>query len=108
MSSVWDQLSREGRLSPAVCERIRHVYGDRGEKALRAVRDGRVKRYLDFFVVVGRTAEYVVEGDFCTCGDFLFRGRECVHILAVRIAQATGRYELFESWYQDEWEEESS
>ncbi len=64
--------------------------GNGGGKRFSAVDAGQVKRYRDFFVVVGRSAEYVVEGDFCTCSDFLFRGRECLHILAVRIAERTG------------------
>ncbi|MBN1194278.1 MAG: SWIM zinc finger family protein [Methanomicrobiaceae archaeon] len=104
--NVWDRLRADGRLTPAICTRLRHIYGERGEKALRAVKERRVKRYLDFFVVVGLSSEYVIEDDFCTCGDFLFRGRECSHIIAVRIAQATGIYETYSSWYLDEWEED--
>jgi predicted nucleic acid-binding Zn finger protein len=53
--------------------------------------------------VEGRTAEYVVDDDFCTCGDFLYRGRTCWHLLAVRIAQETGTYRLIDTWYQDIW-----
>jgi len=52
---------------------------------------------------VGHSDEYIVEDDFCTCSDFLFRGRECWHILAVRIAERTGVYESYDLWYQDVW-----
>jgi predicted nucleic acid-binding Zn finger protein len=41
----------------------------------------------------------VVDEEFCTCNDFLFRGRECVHILTVRVACATGCYERYNTWY---------
>jgi predicted nucleic acid-binding Zn finger protein len=74
-------------------------YGPRGKKALKVVEESRVKRYFDFFVVVGYNDEYVVDEEFCTCNDFLFRGRECVHLLAVRVARETGCYERYESWY---------
>jgi predicted nucleic acid-binding Zn finger protein len=52
-------------------------------------------------VVEGRTAAYIVEDDFCTCGDFLYRGRACWHLLAVRIARETGRYVAVDRWYQE-------
>jgi predicted nucleic acid-binding Zn finger protein len=74
-------------------------YGSRGKKALKAVEEKRVKKYCDFFVVVGYSDEYVVDEEFCTCNDFLFRGRECVHILAVRLARETGCYERYTTWY---------
>lgn len=76
-------------------------YGERGEKAIRMIREGRVKKYLDFYVVVGEGGEYVVEDNFCTCNDFLFRGRDCAHIIAVRLAEKLGRVENVDEWYQD-------
>ena len=69
------------------------------------VRAGRVKKYRDFFVVEGKGDLYVVEGDFCTCRDYLYRlsknGGLCYHSLAVRIAAATGQYEQVDEWYSD-------
>lgn len=103
MSGIWQKMEQDKRLTPEFRTCIEHAYGERGRKALAAVDAGQVKRYRDFFVVVGRSAEYVVEGDFCTCSDFLFRGRECWHILAVRIAERTGLYESYDLWYQDDW-----
>jgi len=91
----------ESGLTPEVEDEIGIRFGERGRKALAAVKEGRVKRYRDFFVVVGYHDEYVVEEDFCSCRDFLFRGRECSHILAVAIAEATGLYETFSLWYVD-------
>jgi len=58
-------------------------------------------RFFDFFVVIGKNSEYVVEDDFCTCDDYLNRGGPCGHILAVRIARALGRYELADIWYYE-------
>lgn len=76
-------------------------YGERGEKAIRLIREGRIKKYLDFYVVVGDRGEYVVEDNFCTCNDFLYRGRDCTHIIAVRIAEKLGCVEKVDEWYQD-------
>ncbi|MDD1676037.1 MAG: SWIM zinc finger family protein [Methanomicrobiales archaeon] len=86
-------------LTPDLKDALIRTYGDRGKKALKAVEEKRVKKYCDFFVVVGYSDEYVVDEDFCTCGDFLYRGRECIHIIAVRTALITGCYERYDSWY---------
>jgi len=93
----------EGLLTGDMREMTVRAYGERGRKALGILDEGRVKRYLDFYVVVGRGDEYVVEDNFCTCGDSLFRGCECAHIIAVRISRKLGGYEFYELWYQDTW-----
>lgn len=104
MTDPWKILEKERRLTPEIRRIIVERYGQRGGKALEIVDEGRVKRYLDFFVVVGSSDEYVVEEEFCTCSDALFhRMGECAHVLAVRIAALTGRYEEFSLWYQDSW-----
>lgn len=103
MRGIWEKIEQDGALTEEFRACIERVYKDRGRKALTAVDEQRVKRYLDFYVVVGHSNEYIVEGDFCTCSDFLFRGRECWHILAVRIAERTGIYESYDLWYQDVW-----
>jgi predicted nucleic acid-binding Zn finger protein len=108
MTDPWKILEREKRLTPGIRRLIGERYGQRGMKALEIVDEGRVKRYLDFFVVVGSSDEYVVEEEFCSCSDALFRRRgECAHVLAVRIAELTGQYEEFPLWYQDSWKGES-
>lgn len=78
-------------------------YGKKGEKALLAIQEKRILKYLDFFVVLGNSGEYVVSDDFCTCDDFSFRQNECWHILAVRIAGYTKDYTEVDEWYQDKW-----
>lgn len=87
-------------------DKIRHkmaiYYKGRGKKAIDIVDQDRVKRYRDFFVVSGDTADYVVEEDFCSCEDHLHRGGICAHILAARIARAIGHYTLIDRWYYEE------
>lgn len=99
--ALWDTLGRDGVLSIDLQEEIIRIFGERGRKAILAVDESRVKRYLDFFVVVGTSDEYVVEDEFCTCRDQVFRGGSCWHVLAVRIACLTGRYEVVDEWYQE-------
>ncbi len=78
-------------------------YGKRGEKAFFYVKDRRIKKYKDFFVVVGRE-EYLVDDDFCTCKDFQLRlkgQKPCAHILAVFIAKRLKLYDEFDTYYID-------
>ncbi len=102
MSKVWQHLSEKKVLDTAMREEIEVVFGSRGKKALAAIDAAKIKKYLDFFVVEGKTARYIVDEDFCTCGDFMYRGRTCWHLLAVRMAQITGTFETVDSWYQDQ------
>ncbi|MFN3383874.1 MAG: SWIM zinc finger family protein [Archaeoglobaceae archaeon] len=78
-------------------------YGKRGEKAFFYLRERRVKKYLDFFVVVGRN-EYVIEGFFCTCPDFQInlKGKEpCAHIIAVELAKILKCFDEINAHYTD-------
>jgi predicted nucleic acid-binding Zn finger protein len=101
MNDIWEQLRKRRELDTELRGEFEKLFGRKGKSALDAIDAGRVKKYLDFFVVEGRTASYIVEDDFCTCGDFLYRGRACWHLLAVRIAQQTCRFETIDRWYQE-------
>jgi predicted nucleic acid-binding Zn finger protein len=102
MSNIFRHISGRRDLDAALRQEIETEFGPRGTKALALLDAKKVKKYRDFFVVAGRSEPYIVEADFCTCGDFLYRGRDCSHILAVRIAEVTGVYESVDSWYQEE------
>lgn len=102
MSTPIDRLYDTNILDEQMRRNISLYYKGRGEKALEIVDHDRVKRYRDFFVVVGDSGEYVVEGDYCSCEDFLHRKTNCAHILAVLIARAIGRYELIDLWYYED------
>ena len=103
MSDLWQQIEEKNTLDSSLREEIIAAFGPRGKKALAAIDAGKVKKYLDFFVVEGRTSEYVVDEDFCTCRDFLYRGRTCWHLLAVRIAMGSDLVKPVDGWYQDRW-----
>ncbi len=85
-------------------------YGKRGEKAFFYLKEKRVKKYRDFFVVIG-TNEYVVDGNFCTCMDFQFNlraKRACSHIIAVKLARIMKLYEYYDCYYVDFLRDEKS
>ncbi len=76
MSDLWQRLAEKKVLDASLRLEIEETLGTRGKKALAALDAGKIKKYLDFFVVEGRTAEYVVDEDFCTCGDFHVPGQD--------------------------------
>lgn len=110
--SVFEDVQEQGSLTPELEKRLSKEFGSRGKKAIEAVRSGKVKKYRDFFVVEGSTGVYIVEDDFCTCKDYLYRlsikGGVCYHSIAVRIARATGEYEEVDQWYSDVMPKKSS
>ena len=86
-------------------------YGEKFTKALKAVNEGRVKRYrfengltIDF--VVGDDAEYLVipEARFCSCKAFRYGGpgerRICYHLLAVELAERFGLVEEIQAEFE--------
>jgi predicted nucleic acid-binding Zn finger protein len=101
MNDIWERLRTRKCLDEELRKEIIEAFGKKGTSALGAIDAGRVRKYLDFFVVEGRTAAYIVEDEFCTCGDFLYRGRACWHLLAVRIARETGLFVTVDRWYQE-------
>jgi predicted nucleic acid-binding Zn finger protein len=102
MSDLWQRLAEKRELDQELRLEIENLFGQRGKKALAALEARKIKKYHDFFVVIGRTAEYVVDEDFCTCSDFMYRGRTCWHLIATRIAITTGQFEHVDSWYTDQ------
>jgi predicted nucleic acid-binding Zn finger protein len=86
-------------------QQIEREYGNRGKKGLLIAKEERVKRYKDFYVVVGEADEYIVEDAACTCKDFLFNPSrntmKCSHMIAVEIAKQQGLVDFVNAWYQD-------
>ncbi|MEM0215660.1 MAG: SWIM zinc finger family protein [Archaeoglobaceae archaeon] len=78
-------------------------YGKRGEKAFFYLKENRIKKYHDFFVVVGKN-EYIVDEFFCSCPDFQIKlkGKDpCAHIIAVEVAKLLKRYDEIDAFYTD-------
>ncbi|MFW5977930.1 MAG: hypothetical protein ACOCP2_01675 [Halohasta sp.] len=100
-------LAETGELQPGVVDAILSVHGDRGQRAIEAVSEGRVKRYRDFTVVVGYEDEYVVEDGGCDCKDSQYNldpddpSQRCWHVLAVDIAERIDAVDEHDMWYSD-------
>jgi predicted nucleic acid-binding Zn finger protein len=100
-------LDAAGELTPAIVDRIVSTHGDRGQQAIEAVAEKRVKVYRDFTVVVGHDDEYIVEDDGCTCKDSEYNldaadpDQLCWHAIAVRIADAIDETDDHDMWYSD-------
>jgi predicted nucleic acid-binding Zn finger protein len=102
-------LARE-ELTQADIQYFRGKYGMRFVKALRAVEEGRIVKYLfkpsglTAWVVRGVKREYlVIPENYCSCRSFyqsvVIAGEvdTCYHILAQKIAEVRGSYETIDS-----------
>lgn len=101
------RFSDAAALTPAGVEALLASHGAGGRRAIEGVADGRVKQYRDFTVVVGHEAEYIVEGDNCTCADMRYNldasdpTQRCWHQLAVQIARTIDAVEEYDIYYGD-------
>jgi len=84
---------------------LRELPRDSAVKAIKAVEEGRVIKYVvegggpSFWVVRGEERDYLILGDFfCTCMDFYISSltsgvrRMCYHLAARKIAEAEGKF----------------
>ncbi|MFB6113440.1 MAG: hypothetical protein ABEJ58_04970 [Halodesulfurarchaeum sp.] len=104
----WQRdLAEAGRLTPDIVSTILEVHGNRGQKAIDAVTESRVKQYRDFTVVVGHGDEYIVEDGSCTCADAEYNLDPddptdlCWHAIAVSIAERVDAVDHHDMWYSD-------
>ena len=109
LNMVCKEAKKEDRLSGKNLTALYEIFGQRFTKALEALKENRVKKYIfkpskkTVWIVVGRERDYLIlpEAEFCTCDDFYFRVLDrkihlCYHLMAQKIAQNLGWYEVFE------------
>jgi len=107
LENICVEVKRKGRISMAHTNRLSSTFGQRLEKALEALKGRRVKKYVFqpsgrvVWIVVGKEREYLVmpAAEYCSCDDFYFQfhqGHLCYHIIAQKLAEATGQYALIE------------
>jgi predicted nucleic acid-binding Zn finger protein len=100
-------LSTAGELSGPIADAILSAHGNRGQRAIEAVSEERVKQYRDFTVVVGHDDEYIVEDGNCTCKDAEYNLDQsdptdlCWHALAVEIAERVDAVDHHDMWYSE-------
>jgi predicted nucleic acid-binding Zn finger protein len=109
LNAVCREAKAAGKLSGDNLNDLYELFGQRFTKALEAVTEGRVKKYVfkpsgrTVWIVVGRERDYLImpEAEFCTCDDFYFRVLDkkvhmCYHLLTQKIAQNLGWFKLYE------------
>lgn len=107
LERVCEEVKDKGEIVNANRNRLSSVFGQRLEKALKAVEERRVKKYVfqpsgrTVWIVVGKEREYLVmpAADYCSCDDFYFQfhqGHLCYHIIAQKLAEAASQYDLIE------------
>lgn len=107
LESVCRKVRAEGEIAKVHRNKLSSTFGQRLEKALEALKERRVKRYVFqpsgriVWIVVGKEREYFVmpAAEYCTCDDFYFQfhqGHLCYHIIAQKLAEATCQYDSIE------------
>jgi predicted nucleic acid-binding Zn finger protein len=109
LNAICREAKAEGKLSGKNLTALYELFGQRFTKALNALKENRVKKYVfkpsgrTVWIVIGRERDYLImpEAEFCMCDDFYFRvlDREihlCYHLIAQKIARNLGWYETLE------------
>jgi len=107
LEDICKTVKAEGQVSEVQLIRLSEAFGQRVAKALEALQEGRIKKYVFkpsgriVWIVVGKGRDYLVMPaiDYCSCYDFYFqfdRGHVCYHIIAQKLAEATGKFDSFE------------
>jgi len=107
LNNICSVVKLEGQVTEQQATRLNEAFGQRVAKAREALDEGRVKKYLFqpsgriVWIVVGKQRDYLVMPaiDYCSCYDFFFqfdRGHVCYHIIAQKLAEATGKFDMFE------------
>lgn len=107
LNAVCRQAKREGKLGGKNLTELYDLFGQRFTKALEALKENRVKKYVFkpsnriVWIVIGRERDYLImpQAEFCTCDDFYFRVLDkqvhlCYHLIAQKIANNLGWYEV--------------
>jgi predicted nucleic acid-binding Zn finger protein len=109
LNAICREAKGEGRLSGKNLTDMYELFGQRFPKALEALKENRVKKYVFkpsgriVWIVVGRERDYLLmpEAEFCTCDDFYFRVLDrkvhlCYHLIAQKIARNLGWFDTVE------------
>ncbi len=109
LNAICREAKAAGKLSGTDITELYELFGARFTKALDALKEGRVKKYIFHpserivWIVVGRERDYLImpEAEFCTCDDFYFRVLDkkvhmCYHLLTQKIAHNLGWFETIE------------
>lgn len=108
LKELLSDIKEIGYITDQQRHMLRKMYGERQKRALKAVEEGRVKKYVFkpsgrvVWIIVGTERDYqtISSINYCICDDFYFHviSHEvglCYHLLAQMLAEALGKFELF-------------
>ena len=107
LEAVCADMRLQGTMSNAHVNMLVTRFGQRVNKALEALGESRIKKYVFqpsgrvVWIVVGKERDYLVmpASEYCSCDDFYYQfdhGHLCYHIIAQKLAESLGRFDLFE------------
>jgi len=107
LEMICKEIRKKRQIFETHRSKLASVFGQRLHRALEALEEQRVKKYVfqpsgrTVWIVVGKEREYLVMPavEYCGCDDFYFQfhqGHLCYHIIAQKLAEATDRYDLIE------------
>ncbi|MCS7120848.1 MAG: hypothetical protein RMJ07_06875 [Nitrososphaerota archaeon] len=109
LARLCEEAKKEGKIAGDMLNYLTEVFGSRFIKAWEALKEERVKKYTFkpsnrvVWIVVGRERDYLIlpAAEFCSCNDFYYNVMEkkahlCYHLIAQKIAECLGRYDLIE------------
>ena len=109
LNDICREAKAENRLSGKNLTVLYELFGQRFTKALNALKENRVKKYVfepsgrKVWIVIGRERDYLImpAAEFCMCDDFYFRVLDkkihlCYHLIAQKIARNLAWYETIE------------
>ena len=109
LNAICREAKAAGKLSGKNLTELYELFSQRFTKALDALKENRVKKYVfkpsgrTVWIVIGRERDYLImpEAEFCMCDDFYFRVLDrkihlCYHLIAQKIARNLEWYETIE------------
>ncbi len=109
LNAICKAAKHEDKLSGKNLTDLYDLFGQRFTKALEALKENRVKKYVFkpsnriVWIVVGRERDYLLmpEAEFCMCDDFYFRVLDkkvhlCYHLIAQKIARNLCWFEVID------------
>jgi predicted nucleic acid-binding Zn finger protein len=109
LNAICREAKAASKLSGKNLTDLYELFGQRFTKALDALGENRVKKYVFkpsgriVWIVIGRERDYLImpEAEFCMCDDFYFRVLDrkihlCYHLIAQKIARNLGWFETIE------------
>jgi len=107
LKGICQAICAEGTVSDTHIGLLEAKFGQRVQKALEALSESRIKKYVFqpsgrvVWIVVGKERDYLIMPsiDYCSCDDFYYQfdhGHICYHIIAQKLAEATGQFDKFE------------